>query len=136
MEPMEVKKFDFKTHYKELERWWKFYNHPSVSLEAMPPNTFIAEEGGELVAFSSLYKTDSTFAVKGWTIANPSITSKRKWKGIEAIFTKFEIIAKEEFKASRIMTWVEPEKLAAGFVDLETGYRALELKQTLVTKRI
>lgn len=118
--------------YNTVVSWWKHYGEWAfLPLSYLPETSYvIVGENDDLLAFASLYVTNSPFAVLEWITANPSSDKETKTQALNLLLSNIKNDAMERgckmlHTSTRIQSLVERLKNEHGFFDHDHSLTAL-----------
>lgn len=75
---MEVLEFTYNLHYPIISEWWKAYKWPILPQDHLPKKGYIVYHEKKPIIAGFVYRTDSSFGLFEWIVANPEIKGLKR----------------------------------------------------------
>jgi len=85
---MEIKNYNKLDHRPKLDALFDKYEWSKWDEDIIPPNSFVAIQDDQILAFSCFYCLDVKAAIMGFTIANPETTKELRSEAIDCLLNK------------------------------------------------
>lgn len=92
--------------YLTLVSWWKHYGDwGCMPYEYLPETSFVVTNcDNKILAFASLYLTNSPFAVIEWITADPSLSKEEKNEALDFLISNVHNVAGNEHGCKMLQT--------------------------------
>jgi len=110
MSEVTIEAFNSDKHYAEVSNWWKAESWPVVPLDCLSKTGIVVLSDGTPAAAGWVYKTDSSFCLLEFIVANPEVRREKRSLALTTLLDVSKKVA-TEFGFRSMFTSVHNESL-------------------------